>query len=210
LERIEKTKIRIIYYTLFSRLLTREIDEQTVDIIKQGCSTDELMSDMFRLSAEWDEFQTKSPKEIAELLAVEYVDLFILKLIPYESFYTSENKMIESGDENKTTVFYKKYGFEADLIAARVVSGDHIGIEFEFMMTLIKHELEALEKGELEYADKITSIQKEFLKEHLLPFAFHFLPPLASSSKTPFYKDVGEVSLEFILSDFEELNKHNG
>jgi TorA maturation chaperone TorD len=207
LERVEKTKIRVIYYTLFSRLLTREVDEQTIDIIKSGCATDELMSDMFRLTTEWEDFKTKTSLEIAEILASEYVDLFILKLVPYESFYTSENKMIESGSDNKTNTFYKQYGFEADLIAARVVSGDHIGIELEFMMSLIKHELEALENNDIEYADKIRSIQKDFLNKHLLPFAFHLLPALASASKTPFYKDIGEVALEFVLSDFEELNK---
>lgn len=209
MERLEKTKIRTIYYTLFSRLLTREVDETTLDIIKQGCLDDELMSDMFRLTNEWEDFTTKSTKEITEILASEYVDMFILKLVPYESFYTSENQMIESGAENLVAQFYKKYGFEADLIAARVVSPDHIGIEFEFMMSLIKHELEALENGDENYANQIVDIQKEFLKDHLLQFSVCFLPALSSATSSPFYKDVADVSLEFVFSDFEELSKLN-
>ena len=198
MNRIEKTKIRTIYYTLFSRLLTREVDEQTIDIIRRGCESDELMSDLFKLSNDWEEFTTKSSQEIAEILAVEYVDLFILKLVPYESFYTSDDMMIESGSENRAIAFYKQYGFEADLIAARVVSGDHIGIELEFMMNLIKGELDALEEGNEEYANQIRNIEKSFLKEHLLPFAMHFLPALSTASNKPFYKDIGDVSFEFL------------
>lgn len=209
MNRIDKTKIRIIYYTLFSRLLTREVDEQTIDIIKKGCESDELMSELFKLTNQWGEFKDKTSKNMAEMLAVEYVDTFILKLVPYESFYTSENLMIESGSENSVLQFYKEYGFEADLIAARVVSGDHIGLELEFMMNLIKHELEALEDNNETYANSIIDIQKRFLKEHLLSFAFHFLPALASCVNYPFYKDVAEVALEFIFSDYEEISNQN-
>jgi len=211
LTRLEKTKTRIIYYTLFSRLLTKEVDEKTIEILKSGIATDELMSDMFSLTKEWDVFKNESPKAIAEqYLASEYVDQFILKLVPYESFYVSDDLMIESGSENKTMQFYKQYGFEADIIAARVVSGDHIGVELEFLMSLVQHELDALNDGNEAYADQIRDIQKEFLKEHLLPFAMHFLPALSSSATLPFYKDVADVSLEFVMSDYEELHKIDG
>ena len=207
MERIEKTKIRTIYYTLFSRLLTKEVDETTIEIIKKGCESDELMSDMFSLSYASEVFMTKDSKELAEELAAVYVDLFILKLVPYESFYVAENQMIESGASNPAATFYKKYGFEADMIAARVVSPDHIGVEFEFMMSLVKHELEALQEDNEIYADQIRDVQKEFLKAHLLPFAMYFLPALSACSNSPFYKDIADVSLEFVFNDFEELSK---
>jgi TorA maturation chaperone TorD len=48
-------------------------------------------------------------------------------------------------------------------------------------------------------------VQKEFIEAHLLPFALMFLPALLDASKTPFYKDVAEIALEFLLSDYEEL-----
>ena len=103
--------------------------------------------------------------------------------------------------------FYRKYGFEVELSRARAVSSDHIGIEFEFMMNLVKNEKAALNDGDDEYANSIREIQKEFIKNHLAPFSLLFLPALTDASKNPFYADAAEIALEFLLSDYEELCK---
>jgi len=201
LQNSEKERLREFYYTLISRLLIAEIDKETIEAIQ----SDDTLKSLFVYSKEADDYLSGSAEEIALELASYYVDLFLIRLVPYESFYKSEDQMVNSGTENETMVFYKKYGFEVELLKARVVSGDHIGVEFEFLMNLIKSERDALSDGQDEYASTVRNVQKEFIATYLLPFAMMFLPALLDASKSPFYKDVAEIALEFLLSDYEEL-----
>jgi len=201
LQNSERLRLREFYYTLISRLLVAEIDKETIDAIK----SDDTLRSLFVYSKEADDYLSGDTQKIAEDLAAHFVDLFLIRLVPYETFYTSEDQMVNSGTENETMVFYKKYGFDVELLRARVVSADHIGVEFEFLMNLVKAQREALGDGSDEYADTAIKVQKEFMEAHLLPFALMFLPALLDASKTPFYKDVAEIALEFLLSDYEEL-----
>jgi len=201
LQNSEKERLREFYYTLISRLLIAEIDKETIEAIQ----SDDTLKSLFVYSKEADDYLSGSAEEIALELASYYVDLFLIRLVPYESFYKSEDQMVNSGTENETMVFYKKYGFEVELLKARVVSGDYIGVEFEFLMNLIKSERDALSDGQDEYASTVRNVQKEFIATYLLPFAMMFLPALLDASKSPFYKDVAEIALEFLLSDYEEL-----
>ena len=198
----ESIKLREFYYTLISRLLVAEIDADTIGIIQE----DESLKALFLHSLDAG-YLDGEPQKTAEELASVFVELFLIKLVPYESFYTSEDQMVNSGTENPVDIFYRKYGFEVELSRARAVSSDHIGIEFEFMMNLVKSEKVALNDGNEEYANSIRDIQKEFIKTHLLPFALLFLPALTDASKNPFYADAAEIALEFLLSDYEELCK---
>jgi len=197
-------RLREFYYTLISRLLVSEIDKDTIEAIK----SDDGLLELFVYSKEADDYLGGDTQKIVEDLASHYVDLFLIRLVPYESFFTSEDQMVNSGTENETLIFYTKYGFEVELLKARVVSGDHIGVEFEFLMNLIKSERDALADGDDEYAKQIRSVQQEFMQKHLLPFALMFLPALVEASKSPFYKDVAEIALEFLLTDYEELCRY--
>lgn len=202
MQNIDKLKLRGFYYTLISRLLVAEIDKETIETI-QG---DEALRALFVYSKENGDYLSGDAAAITNELASEYVDLFLIRLVPYESFYTSDDQMVNSGSENPVHNFYHKYGFDVELTKARVVSSDHIGVEFEFLMNLVKSELEAVQNGQDEYAATVRAVEKEFISTYLLPFALMFLPSLLDASKVPFYKDVAEIALEFLLSDFEELN----
>ncbi len=199
---MDRLKLRSFYYTLISRLLIAEIDKEMIEAIQ----SDESLRSLFVYSKEANDYLNGDAAAIANELAAVYVDLFLIRLVPYESFYTSEDQMVNSGTENPVYSFYRKYGFDVELDKARVVSADHIGVEFEFLMNLAKSELDARNDGQDEYAEQIRSVQKEFIATHLLPFALMFLPSLLDASKNPFYKDAAEIALEFLLSDFEELN----
>lgn len=194
-------RLREFYYTLISRLLVNEVDKEVVEAIK----SDDTLKELFVYCAEEGDYLSKESDKIVEELSSEYVDLFLIKLVPYESFYQTEEAMVNSGTENPTMVFYKQYGFEVEPVAARVVSADHIGLEFEFLANLIRNERDALEDGNDAYAKRAREVQQEFMRRHLIPFALLFLPSLVDAAKTPFYKDAAEIALEFLLTDYEEL-----
>ncbi|MEJ2527607.1 MAG: molecular chaperone TorD family protein [Sulfurovaceae bacterium] len=112
---------------------------------------------------------------IAQYLNVDFTNLFLMHLIPYESFYTRDDQMIESGGNNPIIELYNSYDFRVELDKARVISPDHIGVELEFMYMLCSALQKAQEADDAEGIDDILRVQKDFLEQHLLRWAPMFL-----------------------------------
>jgi TorA maturation chaperone TorD len=200
---MSKVSQRIGMYGLLSRIFIQELDESTLAMIEKIENIDILFPNYY----EWDERQKRSRyKLINEVLNVDFTDIAVLHLIPYESFYTREDGMIESGGSNSVIQKYNEFGFRVDLDRARVVSADHIGVELEFVKMLIEAEKNALKNEDFEAAKALKKEQRDFLKEHLLQFAPLYLINVAEQARTPFYKDGAKLALEFLLEDFEYLN----
>lgn len=193
-------------YGLISRVLLQELDEETLNTIKK----DEVMLDFFPTLKEWDEFYSVESKIlIDEYLNPDFVNISLLHLIPYETFYTREDQKIETGGANPVTDMYSASGFLVDYEAARCVSSDHIGVELEFMHHLVEAELRALEDEDAQAVLEIKEVQREFLNKHLLRWAPMYLINAKFESRTPLYYDVCDMALEFILSDNEYLSNGN-
>ena len=129
-----------------------------------------------------------------------------MHLVPYESFYTRDDQMIESGGDNPVLDLYHEFDFSVELSKARVVSPDHIGIELEFMYKLCIAALKALDADDKDSLCELFQVQRAFLKEHLLEWTPLFLINAKRESRTPLYHDGTELTLEFLLSDFEYLS----
>jgi len=200
---------RINLYALISRLLMSEVDEELLKSIE----ADENMLSFFPSYVKWKKEKNLDMKDIREkYLNVDFTNLFLLHLTPYESFYTRDDQMMETGGDNPVQVIYNAYEFRVELDKARVMSGDHIGVEMEFMYKLCESELQALEDGEDKIAAEISQIQYGFMKDHILEWAPMFLINVKSEAGTGFYFDLADLALEFMMSDFEFLNelKSNG
>ena len=128
-----------------------------------------------------------------------------MHLVPYESFYTRDDQMIESGGDNPVLDLYHQFDFSVELSKARVVSPDHIGVELEFMYMLCIAALNALDADDKDSLCELFQVQRAFLKEHLLEWSPLFLINAKRESRTPLYHDGTELTLEFLLSDFEYL-----
>ncbi|WP_457624477.1 TorD/DmsD family molecular chaperone [Persephonella sp.] len=202
MEMIEETRARINMYGLLSRLLIEEIDTQTLEKIR---NSPELL-ELFPKTKEWEKFFTEDPKKlIEEELNVDFTTVFLLNVYPYESVFMHDEGHIDPTATNQTFLFYREHGYSIDLNKTRALSPDHIAVEMEFMMTLAKEELEALEKGNKAEANRLRKIQKKFLEEHLANWGIIYLLAAKDMAETPFYQDVCELSLEFILSDYDYL-----
>jgi len=201
--KLETIQKRERYYALFSRLLLSEVQKE---ILKKIEKSDEFEI-LFPTYSKWEKRKKENlEKIITHYLNVDFTDISILHLIPYESFYTREDAMIESGGANPVVEIYNEQGFRANLDKARAVSPDHIGIELEFMKILIENEKEAIERGKDELAKEFKKLQKDFLKNHILKFAPMYLINVAEEARTPFYKDLAKSALEFLLEDLEYLS----
>jgi len=195
---------RIALYALISRLMITEVDEDFLNTIEK----DAQILALFPNYKSWSKRKELSMKELIEQqYNVDYTNLFLMHLVPYESFYVRDDQMIDSGGGNPVIELYDALDFKVELEKARVVSGDHIGVELEFMYMLCNAQLKALEADDKEGICELYQIQKGFLKDHLLEWASMFLINVKRESRTPLYHDGAELTLEFLLSDYEYINE---
>jgi len=193
---------RIALYALISRLMMIEVDEVFLDQIE----SDESLLSLFPNYRDWSKRTELSKKDlINQYYNVDFTNLFLMHLVPYESFYTRDDQMIESGGDNPVVELYNELDFRVELDAARVVSADHIGVELEFMYMLCMAQKKALDAEDKEGVCELLEVQRAFLKEHLLEWAPMFLINAKRESRTPLYHDGAELTLEFLLSDFEYI-----
>ena len=201
---MQNIQARVNIYALLSRVLLQELDENLLNTIKN----DENIMGFFPTLSEWEPLKEVDTKKLLqEYLNPDFVNLSILHLIPYETFYTREDKMVETGGANPVTDMYSAYDFMVDFEEARTVSADHIGIELEFMHHLCEAELRAREEDDKNAIKDLQTIQHEFLNKHLLRWAPMYLINMKFEARTPLYYDAAEMALEFILSDNEYLVK---
>jgi TorA maturation chaperone TorD len=200
---LTKQLARVNLYALISRIMMKEVDEGFL----QKFDNDEMILSFFPNYQQWEKRQELDRKALIErFLNVDFTNLFVLHLIPYETFYTRDDQMLETGGANPVRAIYDRFDFRVSLEKARAVSPDHIGIELEFMYMLASSEYKALEEGDKETACELAKIQRDFLRDHLLQWAPMFLQNVKAETGTPFYFDAASLALEFMLSDYEYLN----
>ncbi|MBX0311501.1 MAG: molecular chaperone TorD family protein [Sulfurihydrogenibium sp.] len=201
-DKIQENQGRINMYAFISRLLIEEVDENLLEKIKNNPDLLEL----FPNTKEWQTFKTKSTKElIDEDLNVDYTTVFILNAYPYESVFMNDEGYINPTPTNPTLQFYLEHGYEIDLNKTRVLSPDHIAVELEFMITLIQEQLKAYSMNDQEGEKKALNLQKEFMENHILQWAPIYLMAARDMCETPFYYDVCQMALDFIMTDYEYI-----
>lgn len=190
-------------YALLSRILLQELDVEILNTLMKDKTVLEFLP-------HWNEWELRislpEQKLLEEYLNPDFTNLSLLHLVPYETFYTRADQMIETGGANPVTDIYSAYDFIVDYAVARVVSSDHIGVELEFMHHLCEAQIKALKEGDSDSATELLSVQHRFLNTHLLKWAPMYLINMKYESRTPLYYDAAEMALEFILSDNEMLS----
>lgn len=201
---MQQTESRINIYALLSRILLQELDADLLRTIKN----DESIMEFFPTLKEWDLLkEVKEEKLLEEVINPDFVNLAVLHLIPYETFYTREDQMLETGGANPVTDIYSAFDFMVDFEVARTLSSDHIGVELEFMHHLASAELKARKNDDTAAIKELVETQHEFLNKHLLQWAPMYLINMKYEARTPLYYDAADMALEFILSDNEYLTK---
>ena len=190
-------------YALLSRIMLQELDLEMLNTLMNDETVLEFLP-------HWNEWELRSSlgnqKLLEEYLNPDFTNLSLLHLVPYETFYTRADQMIETGGANPVTDMYSAYDFIVDYGVARVVSSDHIGVELEFMHHLCQAQIKAIEENDNDAATELLAVQHRFLNTHLLQWAPMYLINMKYESRTPLYYDAAEMALEFILSDNEMLS----
>ena len=203
-EKLTESKQREFFYALYSRIFMKEIDENLFKTLEN-----KDIQEFFPNLKEWELYKNLPQKQLAEEhLNVDFAEISLVNLIPYESFYLREDGMIESGGDNPVYKYYEEFDFTVEKGIARVLSPDHIGVELEFMYMLCQAQTKALEKDDIQAANELQQKQKSFLEDHILKWAPLYFINVKNEAQTPLYHDGAMMALDFILSDYEYLNKN--
>ncbi len=201
---MEQTQARSNIYALLSRVLMQEADDELLKIL----DGDEAILEMLPNYKIWEPRTTLQSSELIEKhLNPDFTNLSLLHLIPYETFYTRDDQMIETGGANPVTDMYSAYDFMVDFEAARVVSADHIGVELEFMHHLCEAQIRAMNENDREAVAELLRVEHAFLQKHLMRWAPLYLINMKYESRTPLYYDAADMALEFLLTDFQYLSE---
>jgi TorA maturation chaperone TorD len=177
---------RVLIYAFLSRVFSDVLDKQAVFELSQNSGLLDLIGVE---SSEW--FKFGDLEKIEEELNVDFSSMFLLHTQPIESFVLDSKQEALVGLQNPVMTFYFQNGFEINMNQTEIISPDHLGIEFGFMQSVV-------------FRDEVEA-QKGFLREHLLKWVVPYLLGMKSMATTPFYRELFDFTIEFLLSDYEQL-----
>ncbi|EJF06357.1 putative component of anaerobic dehydrogenase [Thiovulum sp. ES] len=177
---------RVLIYAFLSRVFSDVLDKQAVFELSQNSGLLDLIGVE---SSEW--FKFGDLEKIEEELNIDFSSMFLLHTQPIESFVLDSKQEALVGLQNPVMAFYFQNGFEINMNQTEIISPDHLGIEFGFMQSVV-------------FRDEVEA-QKGFLREHLLKWVVPYLLGMKSMATTPFYRELFDFTIEFLLSDYEQL-----
>jgi len=181
-------KIRAYIYAFLSRIFSKEIDAKLLEDLQNNA---ELLQ---TIGSEADNYlHSKDSETLLEELNIEYNYLFVMNNHPIESAVQDVKNEILVGLQNPVMQFYVNYGYEINLDASNLYVPDHIAIELGFMQKLVLQD------------EKLA--QYKFAQMHLLSWVPPFLLSLKEMSQNPFYYDLCDFAIEFLLEDYTMLSK---
>jgi len=184
-------KRRLYIYAFLSRVFTEELDDRALEDLR---GNEALLETIGEETAAW--FGSLDFDALKEALNVDYNSLFVINNHPIESAVTDSKNEILVGLQNPVMQFYFSHGYELNLESSKLYVPDHAGIELGFMQSMIST------------GDKKS--QAEFLHKHLLPWIVPFLTGVRPMAETPFYRDLCDFTIEFLLDDYSRLVEETG
>ena len=146
-------------------------------------------------------------KKVELELATEYASLFLNAgrhpVFPYESVYTSEERLLMQEARDEVLSEYRQEGL--DKIRGFKEPEDHIAIELEFMSYLCQKTIDLIEKGDKEAALAYLSKQKDFLEKHLMVWVPAFCDDLEQAAKSDFYRGIARLTKSYLELEKETL-----
>lgn len=173
-------------YAFLSRTMADVLDMDAVNELKANPALLEVVGE--KAKAYFDENDAAT---LQEALNIDFTSAFIMNSHPVEQAVVENLDQMLIGLENPVMQFYRNHGYEINLNATHIMAPDHISIELGFMQNLVnRDEAEAQEK---------------FLREHLMTWVPPYLLGVRSMTETPFYRELCDFAVEFLVSDYAAL-----
>ncbi len=155
---------RRVTYSFLSNMFLKEVTEDFLSELGQNSSISQGDLGKFiqgLATADLSEVRRSAVADFSSMLLNMSVD----PVYPYESVYTSSERLLMQEARHKVLGIYLKEGFACS--DAVQIPEDHVGIELEFMARMCQKELDALTQDDIAKAQEARKIQKMFVEEHL-------------------------------------------
>ena len=186
-------------YLLLGRVFLKEVDRDFYSLLRSQEMSRALEPLQAGLGGDG-----VSDEEVLERLAVEYSALFIQpgSFPPYESIFKKGRHLAEPADQVEIT--YQLNGFEYRSQWASLFP-DHLGLELNFVASLLDSQIKALEKGAMDDAKRLEDVRSEFMKKHLCQWGPQYMEKIAEMTRDPFYNPLVNFARAFLESEAENV-----
>lgn len=151
----------------------------------------------------------EAENEFLELLQVEYANIFLLNLYPYESVFVGAEPMLNTGETEAVQQFYHRYNFSVGGVRGKIknLPPDHLSAELRFLGFLAKYEAQARRENQPRKAELLGRSAYTFLQKHLLCWLPVMSLNVARVTRHDFYPNLTAQALSFVLFDYQHLQE---
>jgi TorA-specific chaperone len=118
-----------------------------------------------------------------------------------ESVHLGKDHLLYEEPYHEIMEAYRSLGFEKE--KGFLEPEDHISVEFDFMAALCRWTSKTLESNDIKNAIAYLSLQKEFLRDHLIRWVPGLCKQIEDAATSNLYKSVAQVTSGFIELDNE-------
>jgi len=194
--RIEETRALARLYGLLSRCLEEEVDRDLLRLLRAGLG-EALAEAGWKLDTNLLE---RPEDEVLEALAEEFTGLFVAPggVSPYASVFETGCMYREPCD--RATAAYREAGWDYE----RRMSGefpDHVGTMLGFLGTLAGAEADAIERGDVQSAERARGRRNAFLLEQIGPWVPGWCGRASQAALLPFYRQLSQFAEQLLWQD---------
>lgn len=208
LDEIAMAGEREMLYRFLSGVCLNPPSDSLIEMIKNrsilSLFENEVVEESFKEMSQFIDEASKM-ENLTDELTAEHASLFMLPsdYIPHEAVFLDKGKRLGGKVTMSVKQFYENAA--ADIHEQCKDMPDHIGMELEFMALLCKMEKELRDAGDSEALDKCIHLQKAFLNEHLLKWAYQCFEKIIERASLGFYKALARLAIEFMKSEEEQI-----
>ena len=214
-EAVESARARAQAYRLLASVLFRELDADQLAFLAANelpCGEDERMRDG---AQRIHRFLRLAPPDVLTRLRVDYARVFLAAgvyegdtAVPFESVFTSEEGLMMQGARDDVL---RRYAQESVTIDASLrTPEDHLAFEFEFLAITSDRIADAWERGDGAEAERLASVQRDFLRDHVLNWIDQLAERVERFAEEPFYPAFMAYAAGFSAEDAAFLEEAEG
>ncbi len=207
---------RASVYRLLARLVDREIDADAAKLvygIEAACGLDaqgDSVEHRWACAVETMRDEVRGfDEDVRKRLAADFAHTFLAAgiyegdiAVPYESIYTSEERLLMQDARDEVRAWYRKAGIMPTTKGD--IPEDYLPYECQFMASLNEKAAAALRDGDDEQAARLANEQAEFFQAHIANWVDDLVADIAKVARTPFYRAVGEMLSVFVECERED------
>jgi len=200
-----KAEHRRLMYGVLSRLYYYEMTAELLDEMRlDSCSLEQHFEDFQQelLAANTETLR----RELAADFAALFLGLSAHPVSPYESVYTSDEKLLMQKAYSRVLTVYRAEGLQpSELNKVGILPSDHISYECEFMAALCQDCATFFEKGNVSQGMQSLKKQSSFLEEHILQWVPQMCDDVSNRARTSFYRGASSLTKAFLKEEEKYL-----